>query len=42
MFRDADDVAHWVAHMTERGFPLPNEVPDQTFTQPIWMPRHDH
>jgi hypothetical protein len=37
-FRDAEDVAPWVAGMAERGFPLPDELPDETFKRPAWMP----
>jgi len=36
-FRNAEDVAPWVARMAERGFPLPDELPDETFKQPHWM-----
>jgi hypothetical protein len=40
-FRDADDVVPWVTRMAERGFLLPEELPDATFKQPPWMPEHD-
>jgi hypothetical protein len=41
-FRDANDVEGWVTEMAKRGFPLPEELPDETFKQPDWMPRHEH
>lgn len=41
-FRDANDVDRWVAEMEKRGFPLPEETPDETFKQPDWMPKHEH
>ena len=37
-FRDAGDVAHWVTEMAERGFNLPDELLDETFKRPSWMP----
>ena len=40
-FRDGDGVAPWVAAMAERGFLLPDELPDETFKHPTWMQGHD-
>jgi hypothetical protein len=40
-FRHAEDVAPLVAQMAERGFHLPDELPDETFKQPHWMPEPD-
>ena len=42
IFRDSVDVDPWVAEMTKRGFPLPDELPDETFKQPDWMKKHEH
>lgn len=36
-FRDSADVAEWVSQMEDRGFPLPDDVPDPTFKRPEWM-----
>ena len=36
-FRDPDDVEVWVAAMAERNFPLPDELPDETFKRPNWI-----
>lgn len=36
-FRDPADVATWVTQMGERGFFLPEDVPDATFKKPAWM-----
>lgn len=36
-FRSAEDVAPWVAEMAGRDFPLPDELPDETFKRPNWM-----
>jgi hypothetical protein len=41
-FRDANDVERCVTEMEKRGFALPDELPDDTFKQPDWMPRHEH
>jgi hypothetical protein len=40
-FRSGDDVEVFVASMHERGFPLPDDVPDATFKQPSWMKTKD-
>jgi hypothetical protein len=37
-FKDARDVDPWVAEMAKPGFHLPEELPDETFKQPDWMP----
>ena len=37
-FRDAADIERWVSSMAERGFPLPDHVPDGSFKHPPWMP----
>ena len=37
-FRSGTDVAHWVSQMADRGFDLPQDVPDATFKRPSWMP----
>lgn len=37
--RSAADVETWVTHMEERGFPLPEDIPDATFKKPGWMNR---
>jgi hypothetical protein len=31
------DLQRWVAKMSEEGFDLPDDVPDQTFKRPSWM-----
>ena len=36
-FRDTVDIELWVSTMAERGFPLPDNVPDQSFKHPPWM-----
>jgi len=36
-FRTPHEIDHWVSVMAERGFPLPHEVPDETFKRPSWM-----
>jgi hypothetical protein len=36
-FRAADSVDAWVSSMAQRGFPLPDELPDETFKRPTWM-----
>jgi len=41
-FRDTADVAPWVREMQSRGFPLPGELPDETFKQPSWMQKEKH
>jgi hypothetical protein len=38
VFRDSEDVEPLVSQMAERGFPLPDELPDETFKKPPWMP----
>jgi hypothetical protein len=38
-FRRSADVDEWVRHMDERGFPLPDDIPDSTFKKPEWMRR---
>jgi len=35
--RSSGDVDEWVRQMADRGFVLPEEVPDSTFKQPDWM-----
>jgi hypothetical protein len=35
--RSSADVNEWVRQMEERGFALPEEVPDSTFKRPDWM-----
>ena len=35
--RSSADVDEWVSQMEERGFALPEEVPDSTFKRPDWM-----
>ena len=37
-FRDSGDVGHWVSEMAQKGFELPEELPDETFKRPSWMP----
>ena len=36
-FRTPSDVDVWVTQMAERGFPPPEDLPDQTFKRPHWM-----
>jgi len=36
-YRSSADVDEWVSQMEERGFALPEEVPDSTFKRPDWM-----
>lgn len=36
-FRVPEQVDRWVSEMKERGFPLPDELPDWTFKRPKWM-----
>jgi hypothetical protein len=36
-FRTSEEVDRWVSVMAERGFSLPDEVPDETFKRPGWM-----
>jgi hypothetical protein len=36
-FRDRADVDRWVADMRDRGFDLPDDIPDETFKRPDWM-----
>ena len=36
-FRSSADVDEWVRQMEERGFALPEDVPDSTFKRPDWM-----
>jgi hypothetical protein len=36
-FRNPADVDEWVKRMDERGYSLPEDVPDKTFKQPDWM-----
>jgi hypothetical protein len=38
-FRLTEEVDRWVSEMTKRGFPLPGDLPDETFKQPTWMKR---
>ena len=33
-FKDCDDIGGFVPKMDERGFPLPEDVPDETFKRP--------
>ncbi len=37
--RDSGDLERWTAEMGERGFALPEELPDPTFKRPAWMPK---
>lgn len=37
-FRDRGEVTDWISRMAERGFDLPDDVPDSTFKRPPWMP----
>jgi hypothetical protein len=36
-FRTPEEIERWVSVMEERGFPLPEDVPDETFARPPWM-----
>jgi hypothetical protein len=36
-FRNEDDVNVLVSKMSEKGFPLPDDLPDETFKRPSWM-----
>ena len=36
-FRSPADVGGWVSQMEERGFSLPEDLPDSTFKRPEWM-----
>ena len=36
-FRSTDDMDRFVAKMEESGFPLPEDVPDETFKRPKWL-----
>lgn len=36
--RDSADIERWTSEMDQRGFALPEELPDQTFKRPTWMP----
>jgi hypothetical protein len=40
-FRDPRETERWVAKMAERGFLLPDDLPDETFKQPSWMQGHE-
>jgi hypothetical protein len=40
-FRQSAEVDRWVSEMAMRGFPLPEDLPDETFKQPPWMKRRD-
>ena len=35
--RDSADADRWVRQMEDRGFPLPEDIPDETFKKPEWM-----
>lgn len=35
--RTSAELEEWVRRMEERGFPLPEDVPDSTFKKPGWM-----
>ena len=37
-FHDSGEIGHWVSQMAQRGFDLPEDVPDATFKRPSWMP----
>ena len=39
--RAPGEVEHWESEMTKRGFPLPDDPPDETFKRPIWMKHPD-
>jgi hypothetical protein len=36
-FRRPEEIERWVSVMAERGFPRPEDVPDETFARPKWM-----
>ena len=36
-FRNEENVNAWTLKMSERGFPLPDDLPDETFKRPSWM-----
>jgi hypothetical protein len=36
-FRTENSLTHCVEEMARRGFPLPDEILDETFKQPPWM-----
>ena len=36
-FRNEDNVNAWTLKMSEGGFPLPDDLPDETFKRPSWM-----
>ncbi len=36
-FKNAGDINRWVSKMTELGFPLPEDIPDETFKRLSWM-----
>jgi hypothetical protein len=38
-FRAPEEVDRCVSEMAKRGFPLPDELPDATFKQPMWLKR---
>ena len=40
-YRHDKDVSPWIEEMSDRGFPLPDELPDETFKQPEWMGKHE-
>jgi hypothetical protein len=37
-FRSVGDIEHWVSAMSRIGFDLPEDLPDETFKRPGWMP----
>jgi hypothetical protein len=37
-FRDVGDIGHWVSAMSRKGFDLPDDLPDETFKRPSWVP----
>jgi hypothetical protein len=37
-FRSVGDIEHWVSAMSRNGFDLPEDLPDETFKRPSWMP----
>lgn len=41
LFADPSDLEHWVSKMSEDGFDLPDEPPDETFKRPRWMGGRD-
>ncbi len=36
-FQTGEEVEDWVSRMSERGFHLPDDVPDKTFKRPDWI-----